>query len=212
MQVTIISGFTGCGKTTQIPQFIMDDCVSKRERFNIVVTQPRRIAAKTVATRVCKERNWPLGRLVGYKIGLDKENTSSDTRLMFCTTGVLKKMVISKKHLHDWTHVILDEVHEREEDMDFLLLLCKKLLHSNSRGVKLILMSATISVEKLSDYFTVYHSDIGSNYMKNQLITNIALIIDLQSQFYPVGRRFPRFGGSRSLSSTRRSFRIFCLR
>ena len=56
--------------------------------------------------------------------------------------------------MNDWTHVILDEVHEREEDMDFLLLLCKKLMRSNATGVKLILMSATISIDKLVDYFT----------------------------------------------------------
>lgn len=64
----IIRGFTGCGKTTQVPQFILDDCYSTKTPCNIVVTQPRRIAAISIAKRVCEERNWPLGTVVGYKV------------------------------------------------------------------------------------------------------------------------------------------------
>lgn len=65
----IIKGFTGCGKTTQVPQFILDDCYEKRVPCNIVVTQPRRIAAISIAKRVCQERNWTLGSVVGYQVG-----------------------------------------------------------------------------------------------------------------------------------------------
>ena len=64
----IIKGFTGCGKTTQVPQFILDDCYSKRTPCNIVVTQPRRIAAISVARRVCEERGWRIGTVVGYQV------------------------------------------------------------------------------------------------------------------------------------------------
>ena len=63
---------------------------------------------------------------------------SQDTRLLYVTTGVLKRMIIGKKHLNDWTHIILDEVHEREEDMDLLLILCKKFLFTNSRNTKVM--------------------------------------------------------------------------
>ncbi|TRY66980.1 hypothetical protein TCAL_05974, partial [Tigriopus californicus] len=194
-QVTIVSGYTGCGKTTQIPQFILNHAAHNRKYVNIVVTQPRRIAAKTVAKRVCTERNWPLGKLVGYKIGLDKEFSSPDTRLLYCTTGMLKKMIISKKHLYDWTHIILDEVHEREQDMDFALLLCKKLLNTNSLGVKLILMSATLNSSKLEDYFTRElpgvsfmekpgRYEIKANHSRHQVNE---IYLDRLVKYYPAG-------------------------
>ena len=87
------------------------------------------------------------------KVGLDKGHKSLDTRLLYVTTGILKRMLIAKKHLNEWTHVILDEVHEREEDMDVVMLICKKLLLTNSRGTKLILMSATLDQSKFQSYF-----------------------------------------------------------
>ena len=62
--------------------------------------------------------------------------------------------ILGKKAINDWTHVILDEVHEREEDMDFLLVLCRRFLNTNSRGTKLILMSATIEIDKFCEYFS----------------------------------------------------------
>lgn len=134
-QVTVIQGATGCGKTTQVPQFILDSCVESGAHCNIIVTQPRRIAAISITKRVSEERNWPVGTLVGYQVGLNNK-TSSDTRLTFCTTGVLLQKLISKKNMNDYTHVILDEVHERDQDTDFALLIVRKLLRTNSRGVK----------------------------------------------------------------------------
>ena len=153
-QIVVLSGPTGCGKSTQVPQYILDKHAMERKAVNMVVTQPRKIAASSVARRVCQERGWELGGLVGYQVGLDKGNRSTDTRLLYVTTGVLKKMIISKKHLNEWTHIILDEVHEREEDMDLVMLLAKKLLFTNSRGTKLILMSATMDDQKFCDYFS----------------------------------------------------------
>ena len=108
----------------------------ERRNVNIVVTQPRKLAASSLAKRVCQERQWELGGLVGYQVGLDKANKSPDTRLLYVTTGVLKKMIIAKKNLNTWTHIILDEVHERNEDMDLLMLMCKKFLFTNSRNTK----------------------------------------------------------------------------
>lgn len=118
-----------------------------------VVTQPRRIAALSIAKRVSQERDWPVGTLVGYQMGLIK-NTCRDTRITYCTTGVLLNRLTNRKHMMDYTHVILDEVHERDEDMDFLLLVVRKLLRTNSTMVKVILMSATIDVDKFSAYFS----------------------------------------------------------
>ena len=94
----------------------------------------RRLAAQAVAKRVCRERNWHLGGLVGYKVGLDKENASKDTRLLYVTTGVLIKMLISQKNMTQWTHIVIDEVHERDKDMDFLLLLTRKFIVSEGTG------------------------------------------------------------------------------
>ena len=80
---------------------------------------------------------------------------------MYVTTGVLKRIIINRKNLNNYTHIILDEVHEREEDMDLVMLLCKKLLYTNSRGTKLILMSATLDEGKLRAYFASLVPRIG---------------------------------------------------
>ena len=150
--VTIIQGATGSGKTTQVPQFILDESAREKKYCNIVVTQPRKIAAMSIARRVCEERNWDLGYLVGYHVGLDKK-TSEDTRITYVTTGVLLRQLIKAKNLHNFTHIILDEVHERDQDTDFAMLLVRKLLWTNSRHVKVILMSATLDSNVLADYF-----------------------------------------------------------
>lgn len=160
-QIVILSGPTGCGKSTQVPQYILDQHAMQRRNVNIIVTQPRKIAARSVAERVCQERKWTMGGLVGYQVGLDKAHKSPDTRLLYVTTGILKRVIIAKKNLNDFTHIILDEVHEREEDMDLVMLLCKKLLFTNSRGTKLILMSATLDATKLQYYFASYLPSVG---------------------------------------------------
>ncbi|KAL2743188.1 putative ATP-dependent RNA helicase spindle-E isoform X1 [Vespula maculifrons] len=151
--VVIIEGPTGCGKTTQVPQFILDSCYKKRAHCNIIVTQPRRIAAISIAKRVSQEREWPVGTLVGYQVGMIN-NTSEDTRLTYCTTGVLLQKLINTKHMLEYTHIILDEIHERDQELDFLLLIVRKLLRTNSRTVKVVLMSATFNVEKFAKYFS----------------------------------------------------------
>ena len=119
-----------------MPQYILDQHALERRNVNIVVTQPRKLAASSLARRVCQERRWQLGGLVGYQVGLDRGNKGPDTRLLYVTTGVLKKMIIGSKSLNKWTHIILDEVHERNEDMDLLMLMCKKFLFTNSRNTK----------------------------------------------------------------------------
>ena len=132
----VLSGPTGCGKSTQVPQYLLAQHALERRHVNIVVTQPRKLAASSLARRVCQERKWRLGGLVGYQVGLDRGNKGPDTRLLYVSTGVLKKMIIGRKNLDTWTHIILDEVHERSEDMDLLMLMCKKFLFTNSRKTK----------------------------------------------------------------------------
>lgn len=153
-RITIIEGTTGCGKTTQVPQFIMDDSYERGENFNIVVTQPRRIAAKSIAERVCKERDWPIGQLVGYQIGMDKV-ACENTRLLYCTTGVLLQKLITLKRIDNYTHIIIDEVHERDDETDLLLMVVKKFVWQHCAKVKVILMSATFDVQKFKQYYSL---------------------------------------------------------
>lgn len=152
-QVTVIEGATGSGKTTQVPQFILDTYAKDRKHCNIICTQPRRIAATSIASFICKERGWQLGNLVGYQIGLNRCLTE-DTRLTFVTTGVLLQKLIQMKNMNQFSHVILDEVHERDQDTDFCLLVVRKLLRTNSPHVKVVLMSASIDTHVFRNYFS----------------------------------------------------------
>lgn len=108
-KVTVIQGSTGSGKSTQVPQYILEKYASQRQHCNIVCTQPRRIAAMSVAKYVSESRGWRLGSLVGYQIAMDKI-TSEDTRLTFVTTGVLLMKLVNNQNMNEYTHVILDEV------------------------------------------------------------------------------------------------------
>lgn len=153
-QVMIISGSTGSGKTTQIPQFILESSAQRGEPCRIICTQPRRLSAITVADRVSFERNEPLGQTVGYQIRLESR-LSPITNLIFCTNGVLLRCLMGKNAnsiLNDVTHIIVDEVHERDQYSDFLLISLKEkvLQHTN---IKIILMSATIESNTFSRYF-----------------------------------------------------------
>uniref|UniRef100_A0AAX7SM79 Putative ATP-dependent RNA helicase DHX57 n=1 Tax=Astatotilapia calliptera TaxID=8154 RepID=A0AAX7SM79_ASTCA len=152
-QVLVISGMTGCGKTTQVPQFILDASLSgpAEQVANIICTQPRRISAMSVAQRVAQERAECLGNSVGYQIRLESVRTSV-TRLLYCTTGVLLRRLEGEADLRGVTHVIVDEVHERTEESDFLLLVLKDLMVQRP-DLKIILMSATLNANLFSDYF-----------------------------------------------------------
>lgn len=151
--VTVLQGNTGCGKSTQLPQFILDQAQQRREHCNIVVTQPRRIAARSIASRVCAERKWECGTLVGYQVGLSCIS-SEDTRLLFCTTGVLLEKLVRSRTLAAYTHIVLDEVHERDQDMDFLFIVVRKLL-CHSPHCKIVLMSATIEAAQFAEYWRI---------------------------------------------------------
>uniref|UniRef100_A0ABM5FBP8 RNA helicase n=1 Tax=Pogona vitticeps TaxID=103695 RepID=A0ABM5FBP8_9SAUR len=152
--VVVVRGSTGSGKSTQLPQYVLDHYAQRSMYCNIVVTQPRKIGASSIAKWISKQRSWPLGELVGYQIGLEKV-ASSDTRLIYMTTGLLLQKMVQAKSLSEFTHIFIDEVHERTKEMDFLLLVIRKLLHTNSRFVKVILMSATINCQEFAKYFAI---------------------------------------------------------
>ncbi|KAJ4843987.1 hypothetical protein Tsubulata_043396 [Turnera subulata] len=152
-QVVVISGETGCGKTTQLPQYILESEIeSGRGAFcSIICTQPRRISAMTVADRVSAERGEPLGDAIGYKVRLEGVK-GKNTHLLFCTSGILLRRLLSDRNLTGITHVFVDEIHERGMNEDFLLIVLKDLL-PRRRDLRLILMSATLNAELFSNYF-----------------------------------------------------------
>lgn len=152
-QVVIISGETGCGKTTQIPQFILESEIESMRgaSCNIICTQPRKISAISVSERVAAERGESLGETVGYKVRLEGMK-GRDTHLLFCTTGILLRRMLVDRNLKGVTHVIVDEIHERGMNEDFLLIVLKGLLPLRPE-LRLILMSATLDAELFSSYF-----------------------------------------------------------
>ncbi|XP_074439952.1 ATP-dependent RNA helicase TDRD9 isoform X2 [Larus michahellis] len=152
--VVIIQGATGSGKSTQIPQYILDYCLQRSIYCNIAVTQPRKIGAISIAKWISQQRSWTLGGFVGYQVSLENISTK-DTRLLYMTTGVLLQKIVGAKSLDEFTHIFIDEVHERTEEMDFLLLVIRKLLRTKSQTVKVILMSASINCKEFVDYFAL---------------------------------------------------------
>jgi len=151
--VVVLSGETGCGKSTQVPQFILESEIAagRGGETNIIVTQPRRISAIGLAERVAAERVEKCGDVVGYTVRLESKQ-SAKTRLLFCTTGVLLRRLLSDPTLENTTHVILDEVHERSVDSDLLLLLLRRVISKNPK-IRVILMSATADAELFDEYF-----------------------------------------------------------
>uniref|UniRef100_A0A8C2CKB3 ATP-dependent RNA helicase DHX29 n=1 Tax=Cyprinus carpio TaxID=7962 RepID=A0A8C2CKB3_CYPCA len=154
-RVLVIAGETGSGKSTQIPQLILEELLANGEAAqpcNVVVTQPRRISATSLASRVSQELGL-CGKtsLCGYQIRM--ENRSGDaTRLLYCTTGVLLRKLQQDRLLSSLTHIIVDEVHERSVQSDFLLTILKEVVHKRS-DLHLILMSATVDCQKFASYF-----------------------------------------------------------
>ena len=154
-QVIVICGETGCGKTTQVVQFLLDDALrsSKGSKFQATCTQPRRIAATSVAQRVAQERCESCGNgSVGYQIRLECRKPRDHGSILFCTTGILVQYLQSDPYLQNVSHLLIDEVHERDVLTDFLLTIVRDLLPKR-RGLRVILMSATINAKLFSDYF-----------------------------------------------------------
>ncbi|XP_072988062.1 DExH-box ATP-dependent RNA helicase DExH1 isoform X2 [Typha latifolia] len=152
-QVLVVSGETGCGKTTQLPQFILEEEIENLRGANcsIICTQPRRISAISVAARIASERGENLGETVGYQIRLEAKR-SAQTRLLFCTTGVLLRRLVQEPELAGISHLLVDEIHERGMNEDFLIIILRDLLPRRP-DLRLILMSATINADLFSKYF-----------------------------------------------------------
>uniref|UniRef100_A0A493TAM6 RNA helicase n=1 Tax=Anas platyrhynchos platyrhynchos TaxID=8840 RepID=A0A493TAM6_ANAPP len=151
-KVVLIVGETGSGKTTQIPQFLLDDCYKNGIPCRIFCTQPRRLAAIAVAERVAAERREKIGQTVGYQIRLESR-VSPKTLLTFCTNGILlRTLMTGDSALSTVTHVIVDEVHERDRFSDFLLIKLRDVLQKQS-NLKLIISSAALDANLFIRYF-----------------------------------------------------------
>ncbi|ROW16021.1 hypothetical protein VPNG_02668 [Cytospora leucostoma] len=169
-QVTIISGETGSGKSTQSMQFVLDDLYDRgyAKCANIIVTQPRRISALGLADRVSEERCTAVGQEVGFSIR-GENKTSRDTKITFVTTGVLLRRLQTSggkiddvvASLADISHIVIDEVHERSLDTDFLLSIIRDVLKKR-RDLKLILMSATLDSATFGSYFKADGLQVGA--------------------------------------------------
>ncbi|KAI8380367.1 P-loop containing nucleoside triphosphate hydrolase protein [Blakeslea trispora] len=157
-QVIIISGETGCGKSTQVPQFLAEHLLlGSNQAGSVICTQPRRISAISIANRVSIEMGdqpkstGSRNAMVGYQIRLESK-ASPENVLFFCTTGILLRRLESDKHLKGVSFVVVDEVHERTMESDFLIIILKRLCIARP-DLKIILMSATVEADRFSSYF-----------------------------------------------------------
>ncbi|KAI0981384.1 hypothetical protein GJ496_011046 [Pomphorhynchus laevis] len=151
-QAIIITGETGCGKSTQIPQYILYDWIVNREKgtnCKILCTQPRRICTTSLASRVSCE--WGDSSAVGYHIRFEPRLPRSVGSLTFCTTGVALKYIENDLLLSRYSHIIVDEVHERALETEILLIHLKELMEER-KDLKIILMSASVQAEKFSEW------------------------------------------------------------
>ncbi|MCZ4336995.1 ATP-dependent RNA helicase HrpA [Shewanella colwelliana] len=167
-QVVIIAGETGSGKTTQLPKICLE--LGLGTRGLIGHTQPRRLAARSVASRVAEELNSPLGEVVGFKVRFaDAIKPSSYIKLM--TDGILLAELTSDKLLDQYDTIIIDEAHERSLNIDFILGYLKNVLRKRP-DLKVIITSATIDVERFSKHF------------------DNAPVIEVSGRTYPVETRY----------------------
>ena len=171
-QVVIICGETGSGKTTQIPKICLE--LGRGVSGLIGHTQPRRIAARSVATRIAQELKSPLGEVVGYKVRFNDKLTES-TYIKLMTDGILLAETQGDKFLNAYDTIIIDEAHERSLNIDFLLGYLKQLLPKRP-DLKIIVTSATIDAERFSNHF------LG------------APIIEVSGRTYPVEIRYRPLG------------------
>ncbi len=167
-QVVIICGETGSGKTTQLPKICLE--LKRGVAGMIGHTQPRRIAARTVATRIAQELKSPLGQAVGYKVRFS-DKVSRNTYIKLMTDGILLAETQGDRDLKAYDTIIIDEAHERSLNIDFLLGYLKRLL-PRRRDLKLIVTSATIDAERFSSHF------------------GKAPVVEVSGRMYPVETRY----------------------
>ena len=167
-QVVIVCGETGSGKTTQLPKICLE--LKRGAAGMIAHTQPRRIAARTVAARIAQELGAPLGEQVGFRVRFS-DRVSDDNFLRVMTDGILLAETQTDRFLNAYDTIIIDEAHERSLNIDFLLGYVKRLLPRRPE-LKLIITSATIDAQRFSEHF------------------DDAPVIEVSGRMYPVEIRY----------------------
>ncbi|KAJ3105220.1 DEAH-box ATP-dependent RNA helicase prp22 [Phlyctochytrium planicorne] len=145
----IVVGETGSGKTTQIPQYLRD--AGFTGKGIVAITQPRRVAATSIARRVAQEVGVKLGHEVGYSIRFD-DMTTPKTRLKFMTDGMLLRELLADRLLKNYSVIILDEAHERTLRTDILFGMVKA-IQEKRKDLRIVVMSATLDSKRFSEYF-----------------------------------------------------------
>jgi ATP-dependent helicase HrpA len=172
-QIVIVCGETGSGKTTQIPKILLD--MGRGQERQIGHTQPRRIAARSVAARIAEELKVELGTLVGYKVRFT-DKVGRSTRIKLMTDGILLAETQGDPDLRSYDTIILDEAHERSLNIDFLMGYLRRLLPRRP-DLKVVITSATIDAERFSKHF------------------DGAPVIEVSGRLYPVEIRYRPVGG-----------------
>ncbi|MFF0909833.1 DUF3418 domain-containing protein [Microbacterium enclense] len=187
-QVVIVAGATGSGKTTQLPKICLE-----LGRTSIAHTQPRRIAARTIAERIADEMQVPLGSTVGYKVRFT-DKVSADTRVALVTDGILLNEIHRDRLLRRYDTIIVDEAHERSLNIDFLLGYLRRILPKRP-DLKVIVTSATIDPESFARHFAAPPAEPGGEPMP-------APVIEVSGRTYPVEIRYRPLDGVDEPSET----------
>jgi HrpA-like helicases len=182
--ITIICGETGSGKSTQLPVFLLQNGFVKNGKIGI--TQPRRIAAITLAQRVSSELGFTIGKEIGYQVRYDSDNISKENVIKFMTDGILLKEIASDFLLKDYNVIIIDEAHERTINTDILLGLLSRIIPLRAKmaedlglnELKLVIMSATLRVSDFTD--------------NKNLFNDCPPVINIDSRQYPVTLHFAK--------------------
>ena len=175
-QTVVIVGETGCGKSTQLCQYLFEAGWAASGRV-IAVTQPRRVAAVTVATRVAEERAAILGQHVGYAVRFDSCCDDDVTRIKFLTDGLLIREMMSDPLLSRYSVIMLDEAHERTLHTDLIMGLLKK-IQKKRPDLRVIVASATLDAEKMRDFFNTNDSEDPGK--------DTATVLTVEGRMYPV--------------------------
>ncbi|EPQ54668.1 P-loop containing nucleoside triphosphate hydrolase protein [Gloeophyllum trabeum ATCC 11539] len=232
--VAVLLGETGSGKTTQVPQYLLESGIAGAGM--IAVTQPRRVAATSLAARVAAEQDTSLGQLVGYSVRFD-ELAGPDTRIKYMTDGMLVRELLSDPLLTRYSVIIVDEAHERTLRTDLLITKLKTILKerntpsdgkgkaSESAGnpLKVIIMSATLDAEKFSQFYDsckilyvkgrqhpvkIYHTAVGQpDYLDAALRTFFQIHVD-----QPPGDVLIFLPGQEDIESLDKSIRLYANR
>lgn len=182
----IVVGATGCGKSTQIPQYL-NECGWTSNQFRVCCTQPRRVAATSVAERVAVEMGCIIGEEVSYSIRFE-DNTSPKTKIKFLTDGMLIREMMVDPLLSQYSVVMVDEAHERSINTDILLGLLKK-VQFRRKDLRLIISSATVDALEFQRFFNDHRETLDATITKNWIdpsSENCAEILSVEGRLWPV--------------------------